>query len=148
MSYDRVAAVIGSGTVDQTRAILPAAQRGKEELGEGVRTGLQVMVANFEDNLAVDAFAASGITVGTSAVEIISPGANPLPRCRQVIIENTGGQDVLLSHKEAFTDIEGFELSTEGTAGASRRVTLPLLHNVSVWARTTSGSTTIKLLIV
>lgn len=143
-----VAAVIGSGTLPNTRAILPAAQRGKQPLGEGVRTGIQVMLGNPEDIVAVDAFAASGITVGTGVVEIVGPHVNPLPRSREVIIENVGGVDVYLSHLPDFPTADSFELSTEGTAGRSTRVTMPILHNTSVYARTAAGTTSVRLLIL
>ena len=143
-----VAANIGSGTLGQTRAILPALQRGSEPLGEGLRVGNQVMVGNFEDNVAVDAFAASGITVGTVAVEIVGPYNNPMPRSRQVVIQNTGGQSVYLSHKSDFPTLDSFELVVGGTAGTNRRVTLPILHNVSVYAKTTTGTSVVRLLIL
>jgi len=144
---ERVAAIIGSGTLVHTRSILPVSQRGNEPLGEGVRTGTQVIVGNPEDLLAVDAFASSGISVGTGVVEIIGPHINPLPRCSQIIVENIGAAAVFLSHLPSFPTVDAFELSNEGTAGASRRIVLPLLHNVSVYARTAAGTTNVNLLI-
>ena len=144
---DRVATIIGSGTVPFTRAILPLDQRGSQAGSEGVRTGLQVVVANPEDLTSVDAFAASGITVGTNAVAIIGPTTNPLPRCREVILQNTGAAPVYISHKPSFTTQDSFELPIGGTAGVNRRVALPILHNVTVYARTASGSSSVRLLI-
>lgn len=142
-----VAALIGSGTVLYTYGILDPTVRGFQSGAEGVRVGTQVIIANPEDLLAVDAFAASGISVSTVATEIIGPYNNPLPRSRSIIVENTGNADVYLSHKASFTTQDAFELSPEGTAGRSSRVELPLLHNVSMYAKTASGSTTVRLLI-
>jgi hypothetical protein len=140
-----VAAIVGSGTLPYTRGILPASQRGNQSNGEGVRTGTQVILANPEDLNSVDAFAASGITVGTSAVEVLAFNNNPLPRCGNVIVKNGGSSVVLLSHKQNFTDTEGFPLAANGTTGDT--VSIPVLKNVSIWARCASGSTNIKLLI-
>lgn len=140
-----VAAIVGSGTLPYTRGILPASQRGNQSNGEGVRTGTQVMIGNPEDLNSVDAFAASGITVGTAAVEIVSFGSNPLPRCGNIIIKNGGSQAVLISHKQNFTDVEGFPLAANGTI--NDQISLPVLKNVSIWARCASSSTTVKLLI-
>jgi hypothetical protein len=139
---------VGSGTLPFTRSILPEAQRGVEVGSEGIRHGAQVIMANPEDLVAVDAFAASGIVVGTSEVEIISPNTNPLPRCREIIIENVGAADVYLSHLPGFVTDLGFELATEGTAGRDSRIRLPLLHNVTVYGKTASGSSSIRLIIV
>ena len=140
----QVAAIIGSGTVAQTYSILPPSDRGSLSGAEGVRTGIQVMLANPEDLNSVAAFASSGVTVGTTAVEVIAPGINPLPRCRNIILENTGGQAVLIGHRANIQDPEAFEL---GTTAPNNRIELPLLHNVSVFARTTTGSSVIKLIV-
>lgn len=140
-----VAAIVGSGTLPYTRGILPASQRGNQSNGEGVRTGMQVMIGNPEDLTSVDAFAASGITVGSTSVEVISFGTNPLPRCGNVIVKNGGASAVLISHKQNFTDTEGFPLAANGTTGDT--ISVPALKNVSIWARCASGSTNLKLLI-
>jgi len=143
-----VASQVGSGTIPFTYGILSSGQRGNEPLGGGIRTGNQVMIGNPEDMVAVDAFAASGIVIGTNPVEILGPQNNPLPRSRMVLIENTGTVDAYISHRLNFTTLDAFELSPEGTAGRDSRIQLPLLRNVSVYAKTASGSTTIRLLIV
>jgi hypothetical protein len=143
-----VAANIGSGTLPQTRAILPAAQRGSEPLGEGLRTGIQVMVGNPEDLNSVDAWAASGVVVGTGVVQIFGPHINTLPRTRLVIIENLGGQDLIIAPTEAGATVaDGFTIPTPA-AGAQTRLELPLLHNNEIWARSASATTTVKLLIL
>lgn len=137
---------VGSGTLPFTRSILPPSQRGNALGAQGHRGGTQVMVGNPEDVVAVDAFATSGITVGSSTpVEILSPGTNPLPRCRQVIIENGGNQNVLIGHNDQLNSLDSYILEAAGQAGD--RVTLPILHNVSVWALSTTGDQDIHLLI-
>lgn len=137
--------IVGSGTIPFARAILPSSQRGYEPNGRGERGGIQTQIANPEDLVAVDAFAASGVSVSTTSVEVVGFGNNPLPRCRNVIVKNGGATAVLLSHKQNFTDIEGFPLSALGTA--NDQIELSIMKNVSVWARTASGSTTVKVLI-
>jgi hypothetical protein len=142
-----VFAVIGSGTIPQTHSILPPAQRGTELAAQGIRKGTQVMLANPEDLNSVEAFAASGITVGTSAVEILAPGSNPLPRMREVTIQNLGTADVYIGHSDSVNlPIEGIEL-TAPAANTVSLITIPLLHNVSVWAATLAGTADVRLLI-
>ncbi len=147
-----VATIIGSGTLEQTRAILPAAQRGKEELGAGVRTGIQVIVANPEDSIAVDAFAVSGITVGTTPIEIIGPHTNPLPRCREIGIGNADtGTTVFIGHvnNAGLLIAEGIPLVVGASANSEPfGIRLPLLHNVSIYAVTETGTVDVKLLIL
>jgi len=142
------ATVIGSGTLIQTRSILPPSQRGTEPAGHGFRTGTQVVVANTEDFNSVDAFAASGITVGTTALEILSPGTNPLPRMREVTIQNLGTADVYIGHSAdgIVLSAEGFEL-TAPAANTVSLVTIPLMHNVSIWAATAAGTASVRMLI-
>jgi hypothetical protein len=110
MTAPQVAAQIGSGTLPYTYGILPPDERGSETDGGGVRLGLQVMVANPEDSVAVDAFVASGVTVGTTAVEVLGPGINPLPRCRLVEFQNDGNNPILISHTSSFVDDDAFEV--------------------------------------
>ena len=144
----QASSIIGSGTYPYTRQILPIAQRGANDNGGGIRTGNQVVIANPEDLTSVDAFAVSGITVGTTPVQILAPGNNPLPRSVKVILQNVGSQDVFIGPtSEKASVAEGFVLATDGTAGTSRRVELPFLHNVEIWARSQTGTSTIKMLI-
>lgn len=143
-----VAAVIGSGTLTQTRAILPPIQRGNEPEGEGVRTGIQVMIGNPEDSIAVDIWASSGVVVGTTPVQIFGPNINSLPRTRLVIIQNIGANDLLLAPTEAGNTVaDSFTLPTSA-AGVESRVELPLLHNNEIWARASAATTTAKLVIL
>jgi len=143
-----IASIIGSGTIPYTRAILPASQRGSEPTGEGVRTGTQVMVGNPEDLLAVDAWAASGVVVGVAPVQIFGPGVNTLPRTRCVVLQNLGGQDLIIAPSAAGATIaDGFTLPNPA-AGVESRIELPLLHNNEIWARSASATTTVKLIIL
>jgi len=145
---NQVAAIVGSGTLPYTRGILPASQRGNEATGEGVRTGIQVMVGNPEDAIAVDAWAASGVVVGVTPVQIFGPNTNPLPRTRLVVLQNLGGQDLIIAPTAAGATIaDGFTLETPA-AGAESRIELPLLHNNEIWARSASATTTVKLVIL
>ena len=139
---------VGSGTIPFVRGILNPDNRGFLIGGDGIKGGTQVILGNPEDLLSVDAFAASGVTVSTAVVELVGPLNNPLPRCREIVVENVGGADVYLSHSSSFTTQDSFELSTEGTAGRSSRIHLPFLHNVSLYAKTAAGSTSVRLLIL
>lgn len=149
-----VAAIIGSGSIPFTYGILDPSQRGNLVGGEGVRIGSQVILANPEDLLAVDAFAASGVTVGTTAVEIIGPHNNPLPRCTSVKLRNDGTNDVFISHKQSFPTLDAFIIPAAdilaagtGSTDPAHIIELPILHNVSVWAKTATGTSIVRLLI-
>jgi hypothetical protein len=129
-----VASVIGSGTVQQTYGILDPADRGALSGAEGVRTGTQVICANPEDFVSVDTFIASGVVVGDVPVEIIGPHLNPLTRCRQITVQNRSATNsVRIGHRPDTVAASGFTLTT-AVAVSTARVTLPILHNVSIWA--------------
>lgn len=138
---ERVASMIGSGTLPYTRGILPASQRGNEPLGEGVRTGSQVIVANFEDNYAADAFSTFDIDLpAATATLIVGPSTNPLPRSRTVYIQNLGTGNFFIGHNDSVSVSSGF-LITEGEF-----IKLELLHNVEVWG-IAGGTRDIRVLI-
>jgi hypothetical protein len=141
MSSPIVSAIIGSGTIPATYAILPSSQRGYIAGTEGLRFGNQVMVGNPEDMVAVDAFAASGVSVGATAIEVVAFGNNPLPRCREIWLENTGSNPILISHKSVFADPDCWQIAATSANGAQSLIKLPILKNVSIWAKSTSGST-------
>lgn len=132
-------ALIGSGTLPFTHGI-----------AGNVRAGNPVILTNPEDLVAMAAFATSGVTIGTSAVEILGPNRNPLSQSRLVIFENTGLNTIFISHQKSFTSLEGFELEANIllSNGSDRRLILPILRNVSVWARTDNGTSSIKLIIL
>lgn len=151
MSHPQSAA-LGSGTIPYLNPILHTSLGGTaSELptgagpgqGRGVRTGSQVIVANPEDLNSAPAFAASGINVGTSAVEIWSPDAHEslLRRRRTIVIQNLGAGDVYLGHTSAVSTTvggpePGYQLPAPGTdpANLSASIALPLMGGVSVWA--------------
>lgn len=130
-----VFAIIGSGTLPFTRQILPSGQRGTEPTGEGIRGGTQVMVANWEDNLSVDAFAVSGVSIGVTPVLVWGPGINPLPRQRSVTLFNDGPGELFVGpNSTSVISPSGFNIAAETS------LTLPLLWNVQIWARSASTS--------
>lgn len=144
MVAPQVSSIIGSGTLPYTRAILTSAQRGNQPLGEGVRTGLQVMVGNPEDLVAVDAFATSGVSVNTNAVLIFSKdlARTVLPRCREIRIQNTTDSSVLAigTSAQKIDQGEGWLLHNSTAGNPSYRdVTLPVLDSVNIYAKAISG---------
>lgn len=148
---DQVFSIIGSGTIPFTRGILPASQRGVEPDGEGLRRGIQVILANPEDLNSVDAIATSGVTIGTTPVQIAGPGVTPLPRIRGVRIFNassssTAGNVLWIGPQQDFNFIsEGIPLFGSA-AGHIVSMDLPILHNVPVWARSAANSIPIRML--
>lgn len=148
-----VAAQIGSGTLPYVRGILPSSQRGNQVGSEGVRTGMQVMLANPEDLNSVDAYMPSGVTVGTgTVVEVISPGKNPLPRCRDIYFGNFTTSTVI--YLGPWNNIG--KLIAEGIplpVGSSQNsdpfgLKMPLLHNNTVYAIATGGAAVLRMLIL
>jgi len=148
-----VATTVGSGTLPQTRAILPASQRGNQPLGAGIRTGIQVVVANPEDLNSVDIVATSGAVVSTIATQLLGPHLNPLPRTRQVTIQNLGDSTVYIGFSSSIVAASGVG-PTAGFAlepdAASSQVVLPILHNVEIWGIAAAGSVPqdVRLLIL
>lgn len=130
----QVAAQVGSGTIPFVRGILPASQRGNQAAGEGLRTGMQVVIANPEDFNSVDAFAVSGVSIGATPVQIWGPGINPLPRQRSVIVQNAGPGNLFIG-PDSTSVIAPSGMQIRITAGFEHFLTLPFLHNVQIWAR-------------
>lgn len=141
-----VAAQVGSGTVPFVRGILPAAQRGSEPLGEGIRTGVQVMVGNPEDLVSVDAFAASGITVGGTPLKIFGSSSGTWPRARRILVQNATDSSTLLVANTAAKTAEGWQL-VNGTNAPRAFVELPIMAGVDVWVAALSGSILVRTLI-
>lgn len=145
-----VAAHVGSGTVNPVRGILPSGQRGHDNTGlaAGVRTGIQVMLGNPEDIVAVDAFASSGIAVSTTPLKIFGASQSLLPRARQVIIENaTDSSTLLISHHPSKVVSEGYALTNAGTNTPRQSVTLPVMAGVDIWAAASAGTVQVRILI-
>lgn len=141
-----VAAMIGSGTAPFTYGILSPNQRGSLSGAEGVRTGLQVMVSNPEDLVSVDAFAVSGIAVGTTPTKIFGASQSPMPRARKILIENGTDSSTLLVANAAAKIPEGWQL-VNGTAAPRAFVELPVMAGVDIWAAALSGSVQVRILI-
>ena len=150
MSTQIVASAIGSGTIPYTYSILPPNKRGSQVGSEGTRTGLQVMIGNPEDLVAVDAFAASGISVGTAPIKIFGASQSLLPRSRMLLIENgTDSTTLLIAHQASKVVSEGWQLvNGAATVGPRAYVTLPILSNTDVWAAAAAGVVNVKMLIL
>lgn len=135
-----VAAQIGSGTIPFVRGILPSSQRGIEPNGEGVRTGIQVLVANPEDQIAVDAFAVSGVSIGVTPVKIWDANINPLPRQRSVSLFNDGPNEAFIGQTStAVISPSGYNITAETS------LLLPFMKNVEIWARS-AGTSQIRII--
>lgn len=151
MSFN-VSTQVGSGTIPFVRGILPASQRGSQPDSEGIRTGAQVIVANPEDLNSVDAWAVSGVTVGsTTPVEIFGPNINPLPRCRTVrIINNTDSSTLYIGPTANVSKLiaDGYILQRGVGAAAAleQGMVLPFLKNISIFALSSSGPIDVRIL--
>ena len=149
---NEVSTLIGSGTVFATRQILTPANRGSNTVipeGQGgFRQSTQVSLANPEDILSVDIWAASGVVINTVTAQVFGPHINTLPRTRKVVIENVGGQDAYIAPTEAgATAANGFTLAASAVTKPDARIELPLLHNAQVWATAASATTTLKIIV-
>lgn len=142
-----VAAIIGSGTTPFTYGILSQSQRGSQSGAEGVRTGLQVVIANPEDMVAVDAFAASGIAVTTTPIKIFGASQSPLPRARKVLIENSTDSSTLVIANRASKIPEGWQLVNAGANTPRASVELPIMNGTDVWAAAVAGTVQVRMLI-
>lgn len=138
-------ATIGSGTLPFTTQILTPEQRGQQANGRGERYGTNVVVVNPEDQIAVDAWAASGVLVpSAAAVQVIGPGITALPRTRKVVLQNGGANAIYIAPTEAgATATDGFSIA----GNALFTLELPLLHNNSIWALADTAPTLLKVLV-
>lgn len=143
-----VAAIIGSGTTPFTYGILPQSQRGSQSGAEGVRTGVQVMIGNPEDINSVDAFAVSGVSIGTVPVKIWGPGINPLPRQRMIILHNDGPSPAYIGPTSTSVIApSGMMIHVVGAAQGLPGTELPFMHNIEIWARADAGGASIRILV-
>lgn len=140
----------GSGTIPFTRTILDTDKRGtlavdpEGHLGLGVMGGTNVTLINPEDLNSVDAFAVSGVSVlETSAVQIVSPNTNPLPRIRAVRIQNLGSTSVFVGPNSSVSLTNGYALEADP---GDQTITLPILHNVEVWAISATAPNDVRIL--
>lgn len=156
------ATLMGSGTSPYTVGILHTSLGGTltntlgagAADGRGVRTGTQVIIANPEDIVSVPAIRASGISVGTTPLNIINQYSHDtlLRRGRKVVIENNGPGDLYIggtsSVSVGLTGNEcGFKLIAP-TAGqvAPQRIELPIMNGCDVWAVASAGATDVRIL--
>lgn len=141
-----VSSVIGSGTIQATRGILPSSQRGYEPAGEGVRHGQQVMIGNPEDLVAVDAFSCSGISIATSPILIFDKGRSPLPRARLIRVQNATDSTTLTIANKASKLPEGWQLTNAGATTPRSYIDLPILDCCEIWA-VGSAAVQVRMLI-
>jgi hypothetical protein len=135
------ASTIGSGTLLFTTQILPSSQRGQIAGALGQRVGTNVVVINPEDQIAVDAFAVSGVSITTTPTRVWGPGINSLPRQRDVRLQNLGPGSVYIGPTStAVIAPSGFRVAINTT------IDLPLLYNVDVWARADGGGASITII--
>jgi hypothetical protein len=135
------AAAIGSGTLPFTTQILPSSQRGQVAGARGERVGTNVVVINPEDQIAVDAFAVSGVSITTTPTRVWGLGINSLPRQRDVRLQNLGPGSVYIGPTStAVIAPSGFRVAINTT------IDLPLLYNVDVWARADGGGASITII--
>lgn len=134
------ASTIGSGTLLFTTQILPPASRGQVDGTRGERFGTNVVVINPEDQIAVDAFAVSGVAIGVTPVKIWDANINPLPRQRSVTLFNDGPNEAFIGpNSTSVIAPSGFNIAAEAS------LQLPFLKNVEIWARS-AGTSQIRFL--
>lgn len=143
---------VGSGTIPFIAELIPSGERGiglntGRNPARGHRAGDQVLIGNPEDIVAVDAFAVSGVTVGTTPLEVLAFGRHPLPRSRSVRLVNDGTAIIRIAHSAAKT-AEGFPLYPVVSSVGQLPVEIPLLKNVSIWAASDSGNNSLRMIIV
>lgn len=157
------AALMGSGTLPYTAAILHTSLGGtfagslasNAGNGRGIRTGSNVHIGNPEDLVSVPAIRSSGISVGTSAVNILNQVIRDqiLKRGRMAIIENLGPGDVSIGGTAgvsvAIGGLEpGYKLLAPTAANVPpQRVELPIMNGCDVWAISSAGGTDIRILL-
>jgi len=156
-----VASLMGSGTLPYTAAILHTTLGGTfagtlsagASDGRGVRNGTQVVISNPEDLVSVPAIHSSGITVGTTPVNILSQASHDalLKRGRMAEIINLGPGDLYIGGTSNVTTglagESGFKLiaPTAGTV-PPQKVKLPIMNGCDVWAVASAG-TDVRILV-
>ena len=141
-----VSVMIGSGTLPFTRQILPSSQRGNQQGSEGIRHGTQVVIANPEDLNSFDAFATSGVSIGTTPIKIWDANINYLlPRESFVELHNDGPSPAYIGpNSTSVISPSGWLLTATG--GSNQRTKLPFLKNVEIWGRS-DGTSSIRILV-
>lgn len=142
--------IIGSGTkIPATAVIIPSGERGTGDNSvRKERYGQNVVVINAEDITSVETFAASGITIGTTPIKIWGTEQSFLPRARTLKIENsTDSSTVFIAHDPSKVISEGWALTNAGANTPRSSVELPVLTSVEVYAATSTGTASIRMLI-
>jgi hypothetical protein len=156
-----VASLMGSGTSPYTAAILHTTLGGTfggtlnagAAAGRGVRTGTQVIVSNPEDIVSVPAIRCSGISVGTSPVNILNQINHDalLKRGRMAIIENLGPGDLYVGGRSNVTTglagESGFKLLAPAASIPPQSIELPIMNGCDVWAVASAGATDVRILV-
>jgi hypothetical protein len=139
---------MGSGTIFFTRNIVPSGERGSGPVSaQGHRAGDPVIIQNPEDLTSVDAFAVSGVTVGTVPVQVINAIKNPLPRSRSITLINDGTAIIRIANSQTKL-AEGFPLYPVVSSVGNNSLTLPVLKNVDVWAASDSGNNSLRMIFI
>lgn len=144
-----VSAIIGSGTIPLTYGILSPANRGNVNGAEGVRTGMQVILANPEDINAVDAFATSGVSIGVTPTLIWGPYINPLPRQQMVVLHNQGPNTLFIGQNSTSVIAPSGMIIPAGSVSVASvcKLSLPFMKNVEIWAAAPGvGGTQVSIL--
>lgn len=135
--------VVGSGTIQGVAGILPLDARGVEPEGRGEWRGTNVVVVNPEDLNSAAAFGIlNNAAVGTTAVELVSFGINPLPRSGKVLIKNLTAETVFIGPTDGVTSSTGYPL------GQNEELCLTVLKNTSIWALTAANTADVRVIVL
>ncbi len=92
--------------------------------------------------------ATSGITVGTSPINISPSGMSPFRdglNVNGIIIQNLGSADVYIHYKSTDVAIEGMEI-TAPSATNINILQFPFNAQTTLWAATATGTANIRML--
>jgi len=157
-----VPTLMGSGTLPYTYQILHTTLGGTATdtlttnacQGKGIRTGTQVAISNPEDIVAAPAIRASGITVGTTAINVVNQIMHDaiLKRGRMIMIENLGPGHIYIGgtpnvSASIFGGEPGFQIDIPTNAVVPKQfLELPLLNGAEIWAVSDAANTEIRFL--
>lgn len=135
------ATLIGSGTLPYTYSILDPTLRGALTGGRGERFGNNVVIINPEDLASSEAFAISGISIGTTPTLVWGPSMSSLARQRAVVLTVDGPGSLFFG--PSTTSV----IAPSGIKVASGASTplLPFMKGVEIYGRSDS-TTQIRIL--
>jgi len=138
MAHESVS-VIGSGTIDKIRSILPSGQGGTaNNQARGERYGTNVVVVNPEDITSSKFFATSGVAFGITPSKIWDGNHYLIAHQKGIILQNEGpGVAYIGPNSTSVISPSGFSLAT---TAPNNRLELPLLKSTEIWARSDSTS--------